>query len=245
MNDATPTDDAELLRRYAESRDEAAFAELVRRYLGLVYHAALRQMGGDAHAAEDVAQRVFALLAQKAPALRNHATLAGWLHTTTRLTASEARRTERRRRAREQEAFIMHGNTTTSPRSSNDAAWFDLRPVIDEALGELDAPDRDAVLLRYFADLPHAQIGARLAISENAARMRVERALEKLHTRLTRRGVTSTASALGVVLANHAGAASDGAARGDGGQRDERGAGELGGDGGVGSPDRPWRFSDL
>lgn len=202
----TPADDAELLRRYVDKRDQAAFAELVQRYLGLVYHAALRQLGGEGHAAEDVAQRVFTLLARKAPGLRGHATLAGWLHTTTRFAAGEVMRTERRRRAREQEAFTMHGNPTTDSGSANDAAWRDLRPVIDEALGELDAPDREAVLLRYFADLPHAQIGARLAISENAARMRVERALEKLHARLARRGVTSTAAALGVVLANQVGA---------------------------------------
>lgn len=208
MIDTTPTDDAELLRRYADARDEGAFAELVRRYLGLVYHTARRQMSGDGHAAEDVAQRVFTLLARKAPSLRHHAALAGWLHTTTRFAASETLRVERRRSAREQEAFIMHGNNTVGPGPENDAAWEDLRPVIDEALSELDAPDREAVLLRYFADLPHAQLGARFSISENAARMRVERALEKLHTRLARRGVTSTASALGVVLASQVGAAS-------------------------------------
>ena len=155
--DAPPApDDAELLRRYANSRDEAAFAELVWRYLGLVYHAAARQLGGEAHAAEEVAQRVFTLLARKAAALRRHATLAGWLHTTTRFTASEALRTERRRRAREQEAYTMHGTTAIKPDSADDTTWLDLRPVIDEALGELDAPDREAVLLRYFADLPHA-----------------------------------------------------------------------------------------
>jgi RNA polymerase sigma factor (sigma-70 family) len=210
MDPAMPTDDAELLRRYAAGGDEAAFAELVRRYLGLVYHAALRQLGGEAHAAEDVAQRVFTLLARKARTLDGHATLAGWLHTTTRFTANEALRTERRRRAREQEAFTMHhpSNDNRLAATLADSAWADLRPVIDEALGELAAPDREAVLLRYFADLPHARIGVRLAISENAARMRVERALEKLHARLARRGVTSTASALGVVLANQAGAAS-------------------------------------
>ncbi|MBL9199251.1 MAG: sigma-70 family RNA polymerase sigma factor [Opitutaceae bacterium] len=179
----------------------------MRRYLGLVYHAALRQLGGEAHASEDVAQRVFALLARKAPSLGDHAALAGWLHTTTRFTASETLRAERRRRAREQEAFTMHQPTNDNRPAAADSAWTDLRPVIDEALGELDAPDREAVLLRYFAGLPHAQIGARLAISENAARMRVERALEKLHGRLARRGVTSTASALGVVLANQVGAA--------------------------------------
>ena len=97
---AAESTDAELLRRYVHERAEAAFAELVRRYLGLVYHAALRQLGGEAHAAEDVTQRVFMLLARKADALHSHATLAGWLYTTTRHVASEASRAERRRRVR-------------------------------------------------------------------------------------------------------------------------------------------------
>lgn len=199
------SEDAALLCRYAHKGDEAALAELVRRYLGLVYHAAQRQLETESHLAEDVTQKVFVLLARKAPRLTQHATLAGWLHTTTRNVARETQRGERRRRIHEQEAFIMQ--ETTRDRPGAEAAWADLRPVIDEALGELDARDREVVLLRFFADLPHARIGERLALTENAARMRVERALDKLHERLARRGVTSTAAALGVVLANQAGAA--------------------------------------
>jgi hypothetical protein len=82
------TDDAELLRRYAAERSEEAFAELVQRHLNLVYRSALRQLGGDAHRAEDVAQSVFALLAHKAASLSGHPNLAGWLYTTTHLTAT-------------------------------------------------------------------------------------------------------------------------------------------------------------
>jgi len=194
-------DDPELLRRYAAQHDEAAFAELVRRYLNLVYFAALRQVGGDAHRAEDVTQNVFTLLARKASALTRHQTLAGWLHTTTRYVASEALRTERRRLARESEAHTMHEllNGTAS-----DHEWERLRPVIDEALNDLGDADREAVLLRFFANQSFAEVGAKLNLSENTARMRVERALEKLHALLAKRGVTSTASALGVALANQA-----------------------------------------
>src|SRR5688572_24983159 len=96
-------DDAELLRRYADEESEAAFAELVRRYINLVYHAALRQLGGDGHRAEDVTQEVFSLLARKARSLRRHQALAGWLHTATRHAARRGLRTERRRARREQE----------------------------------------------------------------------------------------------------------------------------------------------
>lgn len=41
------TDDALLLRRYAEERTETAFAELVRRHLDGVYSATLRRRRGD------------------------------------------------------------------------------------------------------------------------------------------------------------------------------------------------------
>ena len=197
-------DDSELLRRYVGTRDEAAFAELVRRYLNLVYFAALRQVGGDAHRAEDVTQNVFTLLARKASALTRHQTLAGWLHTTTRFAASEALRTERRRLAREQEAHTMH-ELSTDPAANAD--WEQLRPVIDEALNDLGDADREAVLLRFFANLPFAEMGAKLNLSENTARMRVERALEKLRALLSRRGLTSTSVALSAALAEQAAAA--------------------------------------
>src|SRR5436190_859639 len=113
-------DDHELLRGFADNCSEDAFAELVRRYLELVYHAALRQLGGDTHAAEDVTQAVFSLLGHKADSLRSHENLAGWLHTATRFAARRARRTEQRRRAREQEAQLMHELTTET---TTDATW--------------------------------------------------------------------------------------------------------------------------
>jgi RNA polymerase sigma factor (sigma-70 family) len=196
-------EDSDLLQRFVAHRDEAAFAELVRRYLNLVYFAALRQVGGDAHRAEDVAQNVFTLLARKAESLTRHQTLAGWLHTTARFAASEALRTERRRLAREQEAHTMRA-LSNDPAAQ--AEWERLRPIIDEALNELGDADREAVLLRFFADQPLAAIGAKLHVSENAARMRVDRALQKLHALLAQRGVTSTAAALAAVLANQAAA---------------------------------------
>ena len=201
------TDDAELLRRYAENRDEGAFAELVRRRLGLVYHAALRQCGGDAHRAEDVAQAVFTDLARKAAQLARRPVLAGWLHTSTRYAASQAVRTEARRQAREQEARAMSEifNRTNSEAESV-AEWERLRPVIDDALHALGERDREAVLLRFFEGRAFADIGAEFFLSEDAARMRVERALDKLRAALVRRGITSTAAALGVALANQAAA---------------------------------------
>lgn len=192
--------DAELLRRYAEEKSEAAFTELVRRYVDLVYSAALRQLGGDAHRAEDVAQIVFTTLARKARLLTRHPVLAGWLYTATQHAAAKAIRSEVRRHAREQEAHAMQ----LPPENPTPAApdWGRIRPVLDDAMRELGEHDREAVLLRFFARRPFAEIGAALNLSEDAARMRVARALDKLHALLAKRGITSTSAALGVALTN-------------------------------------------
>jgi RNA polymerase sigma factor (sigma-70 family) len=194
-------DDAELLRRYAEEKSEAAFAELVERHLGLVYSAAQRQVGGDAHHAQDVAQTVFTTLARNAASVARHPVLVGWLYTTTQHVAAKVRRSEGRRHAREHAAQLMH--ELTSP-DSPAVEWEQLRPLLDDAMRELSDRDREAVLLRFFAKQPFAEIGAALHLSEDAARMHVGRALEKLGVLLARRGITSTASALGVALANQA-----------------------------------------
>ncbi|MBI5382622.1 MAG: TonB family protein [Opitutae bacterium] len=194
-------EDAELLRRYAENRSEDAFAELVRRHLNLVYSAALRQTGGDAHRAQDVAQLVFTDLARKAAALARRPTLAGWLYTSTHYATTKALRTEWRRQAREQEAHAMQEILSDSGPTPD---WDRLRPVLDAAMRDLNERDREAVLLRFFEGRGFAEVGARLSLTENAARMRVERALEKLRAQLARRGVTSTAAALAVLLAEQA-----------------------------------------
>lgn len=193
------TDDAGLLRRYAATRSEEAMAELVRRHIGLVYHAALRLCGGDHHRAEDVAQTVFTDLARKAAKLGGHTSLTGWLYTSTRYAAVQAIRSEARRQAREQEAQLMH--------ETNEAAfadWDRVRPAIDDALTALPDRDRDAVLMRFFEGRAWSDIAATFAISEDAARMRVERALDKLRGLLGQRGVPSTAAALGIALAAQA-----------------------------------------
>lgn len=203
-------EDAELLRRYAEASDQGAFAELVGRRLPLVYSAALRQVGGDAHLARDVAQQVFADLARKAAALAGRESLTGWLYTSAGYAAAKAVRTEQRRRRREREAHAMDELTRNGEPTAD---WTVLRPVIDDAMRELNEGDREAVLLRYFENRAFAEIGVRLRLGENGARMRVERALDKLHGALARRGIGSSASALASALAvNAIGAAPSGLA---------------------------------
>src|SRR5437762_4513495 len=194
-------EDAELLRQYATDRSEAAFTELIRRQVDLVYSAALRLMNGDVHRAQDVTQQVFSELARKAKRLTRHPALAGWLYTTTRLMALRATRTEQRRTAREQEANAMN-ELLREPGLEQD--WKHLGPVLEDAMHELGEKDRVAVLLRFFQNKSLKEVGLALGLSENAAHMRVERALDKLRAQLARKGVTSTAAALALLLAGNA-----------------------------------------
>jgi RNA polymerase sigma factor (sigma-70 family) len=187
--------DSELLAQYAIRRDEGSFAELARRHIDHVYSTALRLVGGDAHLAEDVTQAVFIDLARKASSLRECRALSGWLHTSTRYAAAKMVRTEQRRREREQTIVAM-----THDPSSSEPEWEQVRSVLDDSISELSAPDRDAVLLRFFEKKAFAEIGSLLGLSENAARMRVHRAVDKLRERLSARGITSTSGALGAVL---------------------------------------------
>jgi RNA polymerase sigma factor (sigma-70 family) len=204
------TEDTELLRRYAEERSEGAFAELVRRRVDLVYSVARRQCGGDAHLAEEVTQRVFADLAKKAKTLAGRSVISGWLYRSAQFAASDAVRSERRRRAREQEDFLMKDTTTElngGHRVEENAETERLRPLLDAALGALSEADRDAVALRFLEERPWAEVANTLGLKEDAARKRVARALDSLQGLLARRGITSTAVVLSGALGGQVGVA--------------------------------------
>jgi RNA polymerase sigma factor (sigma-70 family) len=194
-------DDSELLLRYCRDRSEAAFTELVHRHLRMVYFAALRQVNGDAHLAQDVSQDVFTQMALKAPLLASRPSVAGWLYISARFVAARRTRGERQRMARHIRAQgVIEENANTS--SSID--WERLAPVIDEALHGLNERDRELVLLRYFQESSFVQISSRMGLSSDAARFRLKRALEKMRASLARRGIESTSTALALALAGQA-----------------------------------------
>src|SRR6266481_5439685 len=136
--------DAQLLREYAEHGTEAAFAEIVTRHTNLVYSAALRQVDSPDLAAE-VAQSVFIGLARAARLLSRrlaeNASLAGWLCRSARNLSLNLRRDEFRRHSRERLAM-----EELDPNSQNAPDWECLRPVLDDAMSELDETDYDAVV---------------------------------------------------------------------------------------------------
>ena len=149
-------DEIEQLRRYAETGSEDAFAAVVHRHLALVYAAALRRVGGDTHGAEDVVQMVFTALARNAATLARHPDLTGWLFTTTRFLAAKSLRSEQRRQAREQEAYMAQ--STMNDDSGSEAAE-PLHAVLDDVVMELRQLDRQVILLRFHQGLRLADIG--------------------------------------------------------------------------------------
>lgn len=196
MSDMNLTDNVKLLRDYAEHGDEAAFRDLVERYVDLVYSTAVRNVGGDSGLAQDVTQKVFCDMAFKAKTLSNVAFLGGWLHRHTTFVASNLVRGEHRRQVREQEAAQMNAIS-----ESPDNLWLQLEPVLDETIEELDPPDRQAIVLRFFERRDFRSVGNALGISDDAAQKRVSRAIEKLRALLVNRGVTLSVILLSGFLA--------------------------------------------
>lgn len=194
------TSDSLLLRNYAEHRDQRAFTAFVERHLDAVYSTALRRLSGDSHLAQDVTQQVFTATARKAASLATHRVLSGWLYISTCFAAAKAVRAEQRRRHYETASYVMSSLIHVPVL---DAEWREVRPVLDHALGALNTSDREALLLRYFESCSFPQIAARLDLTENAARMRVEQALEKLRLRLVKHGIRSTSGALTAALTAH------------------------------------------
>ena len=189
------THDQPLLAEYARNQSEAAFQEIVANYVNLFFSSALRIVNGDRHRAEDVAQIVFVHLAQKAAQLPSNVMLGGWLHRHTCFVAANLLCGERRRRARERKAMEMN---LLEEDSGTDL--IRLGPLLDETIDRLEETDRAAIIARFFEQRDFRSIGDQLQSSEEAARKRVSRALEKLRDLLAQRGIRTTSAALSAVV---------------------------------------------
>ena len=191
--DPGPAADADLLGRFAAARDQAAFAELVRRHGPLVL-GVLRRVVGHPDDADDAFQAVFLTLARKAGAVGRPDLLGNWLYGVAVRVGRRARRSALRRRRREVSAVNAPEPATT------DGTPFEAGPELYEELDRLPAWYRDAVLLCDLQGLSRAEGAKRLGIPEGTLSSRLAGGRKRLADALARRGVALTAALVPVAL---------------------------------------------
>ena len=189
-----PEPDAALVRRFLAGRDEAAFAELVGRYGGLVQGVCRRALG-HAHDAEDAAQAVFLVLARSAGRLRNESSVAAWLH-------GVAVRVCRKALARRAKRPPVPPAPVASPPADEAVAWQDARRAIDDALAALPDALRRPLVLCYLQGLTRDEASSRLGWSLSTFRGRLERGRDRLRAELVRRGFPLAVGLLAVPLSD-------------------------------------------
>lgn len=193
-------DDRSLLARYVESRDEAAFAAIVKRHGGLVL-GVCRRAAQDESLAEDAFQAAFLVLARNPKAAQNATSLAAWLFGIARRVGLAARRSELRRTKRDR--------TVARPEvaGTNSREWDDLLRTVDEELARLPEENRAALVACFLREQTQDEAARELGWSLSTLRRRLERGKELLRARLTRRGATLSAGLFAGMLAPSASAA--------------------------------------
>lgn len=185
--------EAVLLRRFAKSRDAAAFAEIIRRHAGLVYGTALRILA-DVDRASDVAQETFFQLAKDAG--RVTGSLPGWLHRVATHKAIDQMRRDTSRRRREREYVAEQPREATQ--------WKELSRYVDEGLDEIDAETRDILVAHFLQGLTTRRIASLRGVSQATVSRRVDAGVTQLRGMLRKRGIIVATGTLATLLGENA-----------------------------------------
>jgi RNA polymerase sigma factor (sigma-70 family) len=189
--------DGQLLACFIESRDEAAFAALVKRHGPMIW-GVCRRVVGNHHDAEDAFQATFLVLARKAASVVPRELVANWLYGVARQTALQARRTATRRRARERQVAEM-----SEPAATEDELWRYLQPLLDKELSRLPDKYRVVIVLCDLEGKTRIQAAAQLGLPEGTVGSRLARARAMLAKRLARHGLAVSGGALAAVLSQN------------------------------------------
>ena len=182
-----------LLRRFAASRDAAAFAEITRRHAGLVYGAAWRVLA-DMDRAADVAQETFLQLTKDAGTITG--SLPGWLHRVATHKAIDARRREASRKHRESQYAEVQEHEARD--------WKDISPHVDEGLRHIDPELREILIAHFLNGQTTRGIADNQGVSQATVSRRIEAGVNQLRGILRKRGVIVAVGALGVLLSENA-----------------------------------------
>ena len=191
----------QLFSTWRARRDEASFRALCERHAPVVHAACMRLDSPDA---DEAAQAVFIVLAQRPEAVGDPTRLVGWLLGTARRVVANQKRGEERRRRHEQEAAMEHARQRAE---EADPAWAAARPLLDEALASLSAARREAMVRFFLEGRSQAVVAGELGCSVNAVKSRVHESLALLRSWFARRGVTLGLTALATGLTSEASAA--------------------------------------
>lgn len=186
-----------LLERFVATRDEDAFAALVRRHRTLVWGVCWRSLR-HIQDAEDSFQATFVVLARKASSVQWHQSVANWLYGVAARVAAEARAKRTRRHSRERQQTVM-----PEEKHMPDEAAREFCAVIDEELTSLPQSYRAPLLMCYLEGRTTDQAALQLGWSQRTLERRLAQGRERLRARLTRRGLTLSGVLLGVFLGEH------------------------------------------
>lgn len=193
--------DTDLLMAFGRDGDEAAFEALAARHVDMIFSVSLRR-SGNRQLAEEATQNVLVGLSMKARKLAvGESSLSGWLHTATKFEVAKLRRQETRIKKREQ---AYASDPMKTPTQSDDETFLRLVPLLDQAIDQLRANDREVIVRRYLEGQDFRRIGEAMGISEDAAQKRTSRAFDCLNQFFKRKaGVTVSATALAAGISQH------------------------------------------